>query len=175
MIKSLNDEFMQHIATEQMWKELSENFQWTEALLEKYADKVDWKEISCNHRIQWTIPMLQKFAKKLDWSSLSASADEDWFTEVHLETFKDKWDWEKISRYVKFTTELIDKYIDYIKWSDLIGCSGYPETFRNSDIDCIAFFEKYKQYIPMTQLQNSSLWKSIIEQMSKQMETELLS
>jgi hypothetical protein len=175
MIKSLNDEFMQHIATEQMWKELSENFQWTEALLEKYADKVDWKEISCNHRIQWTIPMLQKFAKKLDWSSLSASADEDWFTEVHLETFKDKWDWEKISRYVKFTTELIDKYIDYIKWSDLIGCSGYPETFHNSDIDCIAFFEKYKQYIPMTQLQDSSLWKGIIEQMSKQMETELLS
>lgn len=115
MIKSLNDEFMQHIATEQMWKELSENFQWTEALLEKYADKVDWKEISCNHRIQWTIPMLQKFAKKLDWSSLSASADEDWFTEVHLETFKDKWNWEKISRYVKFTTELIDKYIDHIK------------------------------------------------------------
>ena len=29
--------------------------------------------------------VLQKFAKKLDWSSLSASADEDWFTEVHLE------------------------------------------------------------------------------------------
>jgi len=93
MTKSLNDEFMQHIATEQMWKELSVKFRWTEALLEKYADKVDWKEISCNHRIQWTIPMLQKFAKKLDWSSLSASADEDWFTEVHLETFKDKWDW----------------------------------------------------------------------------------
>lgn len=175
MTKTLNDEFMQHIATEQMWKELSERFQWTETLLEKYADKVDWKEISGNNRIQWTVPMLQKFAKKLDWSTLSENSDEDWFTEVHLDTFKDKWDWEIISHRIAFSYEMINKYIDYIDWAELIGYRTHPATFREGNIDCIAFFEKYKQYIPMAQLQDSNLWQGIIEQMSKQMEIELLS
>ena len=64
MATTINDEFMQQIATEQAWKELSENFAWTETLLEKYCDKVDWEEISANTNIIWTIPMLQKFSKK---------------------------------------------------------------------------------------------------------------
>ena len=46
MEKTINDEFMQQVATEQACKELSEEFSWTESLLEKYSDKVDWKEIS---------------------------------------------------------------------------------------------------------------------------------
>ena len=71
MTKSLNDEFMQQVATEQAWKNLSEEFPWTESLLEKYFEKVDWKVISGNRNINWTIPMLQKFAKKIDWKVLS--------------------------------------------------------------------------------------------------------
>ena len=81
---------MQQVATEQAWKNLSEDLKWTESLLEKYSDKVDWKEISSNKHITWTIPMLQKFSKKIDWKVLSECVDEDQFTEVHMETFKDK-------------------------------------------------------------------------------------
>ena len=114
MTKTINDEFMQQVATEQAWKNLSEDLQWTESLLEKYSDKVDWKEISSNKHITWTIPMLQKFSKKIDWKALSECVDEDWFTEVHMETFKDKWDWTEISSSdFLISSGLIDKYIDY--------------------------------------------------------------
>ena len=53
MAKLIDDEFMQQVMTEQAWKNLSEEFTWTEALLEKYADKVDWKEISDNCNMIW--------------------------------------------------------------------------------------------------------------------------
>ena len=59
MTATIKDDFMQRIATEEAWKSLSEDFAWTEALLEKNCDKVDWKEISGNRNIIWTIPMLK--------------------------------------------------------------------------------------------------------------------
>ena len=37
MEKTINDEFMQHVVAEQVWKKLSEDFAWTEALLAKYS------------------------------------------------------------------------------------------------------------------------------------------
>lgn len=81
MTATIKDDFMQRIATEEAWKNLSEDFAWTEELLEKNCDKVDWKEISGNRNIIWTIPMLQKFSKKLDRKILSENIIEDWFTE----------------------------------------------------------------------------------------------
>ena len=63
--KTLSNEFMQNIATEEAWKELSGKFNWSEVLLEKYQDNVDWDEISENRIIRWTIPMIQKFQKKI--------------------------------------------------------------------------------------------------------------
>ena len=69
--KTLSNEFMQNIATEEAWKELSCEFNWDEILLEKYQDKVNWNEISGNTEICWTIPMLQKFQKKINWDILS--------------------------------------------------------------------------------------------------------
>ena len=41
MAKTINDDFMQQVATEQAWKKLTEDYAWTEALLEKYSDKLD--------------------------------------------------------------------------------------------------------------------------------------
>ena len=34
MAKTINDEFMQQVVTEQAWKVLAEKYAWTEALLE---------------------------------------------------------------------------------------------------------------------------------------------
>ena len=41
--------------------------------------------------------MLLKFSKKLDWKILSGNISEEWFTEAHLEEFKDKWDWSEVA------------------------------------------------------------------------------
>ena len=75
MEKNNNDEGMLQMLTEEAWKYLSEDLEWTETLLEKYADKVDWKAISENRNVFWTVPMLKKFSKKVDWKVLSGNAN----------------------------------------------------------------------------------------------------
>ena len=49
--KTLSNEFMQRIADEGAWKEISGDLCWTEQLLEKYQDKIDWNELSENRNI----------------------------------------------------------------------------------------------------------------------------
>lgn len=176
MAATIKDDFMQRIATEEAWKSLSENFAWTEALLEKNCEKVDWKEISGNRNIIWTIPMLQKFSKKLDWKILSEHIDEDWFTEAHLEEFKDKWDWSEIATArLEFTEELIDKYLDYWDWNALIGDRCYSNLFNDNSMSAIAFYEKYKAHLSMAKLQDSNMWTKIVEERAKQIKSEILS
>ena len=176
MEATIKDDFMQRIATEEAWKSLSEDFAWTEALLEKNCDKVDWKEISGNRNIIWTIPMLQKFSKKLDWKILSENISEEWFTGAHLEEFKDKWDWSEVATArLEFTEELIEKYIDYWDWNALIGDRCYSYLFNDNSMSAIAFYEQYKERIPMAKLQDSDLWKKIVEERAKQLKSEVLS
>ena len=42
---------MQKISMDEAWKELSGNYNWSESLLEKYQDKVDWHEVSGQGRL----------------------------------------------------------------------------------------------------------------------------
>lgn len=56
---------MRNILMEEAWKELSSNFSWSETLLEKYQNSIDWNEISSNNNIRWTIPMIAKFSKRV--------------------------------------------------------------------------------------------------------------
>lgn len=175
MTTTIKDEFMQRIATEEAWKRLSGNFAWTEVLLEKNCEKVDWKNISGNRNIIWTIPMLQKFSKKLDWTILSEKINEEWFTEAHLEEFKDKWDWSQIPcSDLDFREELIDKYLDYWDWENLIGTRLFSFWDRANKLDAIAFYEKYKDRIPMASFQGSDLWSKIVEERTEQLKSEIL-
>lgn len=112
--KTLSNEFMQKIMNEEAWKELSNDFNWSETLLEKYQDKVDWNEISRNPNILWTIPMIQKFKNRINWDTFSEYVDKiegEMFTENIIETFKDKWNWNELSQNsnVSLSFELLDK------------------------------------------------------------------
>ena len=152
--KVLSNEFMQNIATEEAWKELSSNFAWSEALL-----------------IRWTIPMIQKFQKKLNWERFSEYADENILTESFIEAFKDKWDWNKLSGNdnVQSSQELIEKYADRWNWEEIID-SYYHNAY---DYKAIEFYEKYKDYIPVSKIQNTCLWRNIVEQRAKQLAEEI--
>ncbi len=99
--KVLSNEFMQKIMNEEAWKELSNDFNWSEALLEKYQDKVNWDEISKNRSIRWTIPMIQKFKNRINWELFSEYIGEESPLENILETFKGKWNWHKLSSNVE--------------------------------------------------------------------------
>lgn len=171
--RTLSNEFMQNIATEEAWKNLSGEFKWDETLLEKYQDKVDWDELSGNSYIQWTIPMIRKFQKKINWDKLSSSIEGDILTEGMMEAFKEQWNWHKLSGKwgLKLTHELIEKYADKWDWEQLIDMRT-TSVFEGEEID---FYERYKNYIPVTKLQNTELWRGIVCQHKKQLIEEILS
>lgn len=170
--KTLSNDFMQQIADDTAWRELSGNLSWTEVLLEKYQDKVDWQEVSKNRDILWTVPMLQKFKHRIYWDKLSECADNDVLTENCIEMFKDKWNWTELSNSYHFsvTIELQEKFADYWDWEAIInGCSG--DLYSNTN--AIEFYERYKEYIPAAKLQNSTLWDIIVKQRERQIMAEI--
>ena len=169
--KVLSNEFMQNIATEEAWKELSSNFAWSEAMLEKYQDKVNWDEVTENRNIRWTLPMIQKFQKKINWDRFSEYADENVLTEPTIEAFKERWNWHELSSNndLPLTYDLLEKYAERWDWERIIDSYGHDIYEK----DAIGFYEKFKDYIPVFKLQNTRLWSSIIEQRSKQLATEI--
>ncbi len=171
MIKTLSNEFMQKIATEKAWEKLSEDFNWSECLLEKYQDKVDWQLVSENTNIQWTIPMIQKFKNRIDWDKFSAYADDKTITEAVIDAFKDKWNWSELSKNgsLELSHELLEKYADSWDWEEIID-RYYNSFFDNKGID---FYERYKDRIPAAKLQDSRLWCEIVEQRVRQLKAEI--
>ena len=171
---------MQNISVEEAWKEISGSFSWSETLLEKYQDKVDWEEISKNREIHWTIPMLRKFQKKINWDKLSEFIDSDGITENMIEAFKNQWNWHELSNNITFTHELLEKYADRWDWSVIIkGDYRFHRDYRHND-NCIFekgidFFERYKEHIPISKLQESSLWEKIVKQQKNQLIEEIKS
>ena len=169
--KVLSNEFMQKIITEEAWKELSNDFNWSEALLEKYQDKVDWNEISENRNIRWTIPMIQKFKNRINWEKFSDYIVEEVVAENIIETFKDKWNWHKLSgnSNVVLSYDLLDRFSDLWDWEEIIDrYSNQP--FEGKGIE---FYERYKEYIPAAKLQNSHLWNEIVSQQKHQLIAEI--
>ena len=169
--KVLSNEFMQNIATEEAWKELSESFAWSEAMLEKYQDKVDWEEVTTNRNIRWTLPMIQKFQKKINWDKFSEYADENVLTEPIIEAFKGRWNWHELSgnSELPLTYDLLEKYADMWDWERIIDSYGHDIYDKNA----IEFYEKFKDYIPVFKLQNTCLWRNIVEQRSKQLAADI--
>ena len=168
--KTLSNDFMQRIADEGAWKELSGELSWTETLLEKYQDKIDWQELSGNSNILWTIPMLQKFKHRINWDKFSRCADEKTLTENCIETFKEKWNWSELSNNYSITNQLLEKFADKWDWESVID--GYNNNLFSSD-SAIEFYERYKKYIPAAKLQSSRLWNEIVEQRKKQILSEI--
>ena len=159
MEQKTNDEFMRNILVEEAWKDLSLGFAWSEPLLEKYQDRVSWEDISLNPYIRWTIPMVGKFEKVL--------------TPKLVEAFKDKWDWHELSGNpeLHLSYEQMEKYADLLDWVELIS----EEDFSVPDGKGIDFYEKFREYIPASKLQGSTLWCEMLEQQRAELVGEIIS
>ena len=169
--KTLSNDFMQRIADDGAWKELSNELSWTEALLEKYQDKIDWQELSENIHMLWTVPMLQKFKHRINWDKLSRCADENTLTDNCIETFKEKWNWSELSGNSSINAQLLEKFAD--KWDWELVINSYYRNNLFSNVSAIEFYERYKEYIPAAKLQGSSLWTCIVEQRKTQILSEI--
>ena len=163
---------MQKISTDEAWKELSGTYSWSESLLEKYQDRVDWHDVSENPFILWTIPMIQKFKNRIDWDKFSRHARTETLTEAFIDAFKDKWNWTELSENsaMELTHELLEKYADKWNWETIID-SCECNIFDEKGID---FYERYKDYIPASKLQQSMLWKEIVKQQKIQLINEII-
>ena len=170
--KVLSNEFMQNMTMEVAWEELSKDYQWSETLLEKFQNKVNWDCISENRDICWTIPMIQKFLKKINWNLFSKNITKESLSMAVLETFKDKWDWNELSdNYcITLTEEMLEKFADRWNWNRIIR--RYHDSFYDSK--GIDFYEKYKDYISTNGIQYTNLWRGIIDQQVKQLMDEIL-
>lgn len=166
----LSNEFMAKVLEDAAWAKLSERFAWSEQLLEKYKDKVAWKETSGNGHIVWTSSMLEKFKNKINWDELSSSDNEDLFSAANLEKFKDYWNWHELSgnSSLKLTQALLEQFADYWDWSEII--EGYRE-----DLYGIDFFEKYQDHIPASALQSSRLWMLMVKEEENNLKMQILS
>ena len=124
--KNWDNDFMSQLIDEQAWKGLSQDFQWSEQLLEKYADKVDWHEVSGNNQMLWTASMLEKFKKRINWRELSGTSHQCLLNADMLARFEQYWDWHELSdnSSLELTCELLDKFIERWDWREIIGL--YP-------------------------------------------------
>ena len=161
---------MAKVLEEAAWKKLSSEFAWNEPLLEKYKNKVSWKEISNNSYIMWTVSMIEKFKNKVDWEGLSRSDNEHLFTAENLEKYKEYWNWRELSRNssVELTPLLLEQFAEYWDWSEIID-------YRRDELYSMEFLEKYQDYIPASALQRSRLWDKLVEDEKKQLKIRILS
>lgn len=128
------------------WGNVSENFPFSEAQLEKYADKLDWKEVSGNTNIFWSVQMLEKFKRRIDWTALSRSLQEENVSAELLEKFKDNWNWEELSD------------------------NNYS---LSEQIATEEFIRKYSDRIPACDFKDSHLWRELVEKKEKEIKKRI--
>lgn len=167
----LEKDFMKKALEDAVWKALSQEFAWNEALMEKYRDKIDWKEISDNSEIYWSASMLEKFQRLLDWDALSSLSMKHLFTQTNLERFEEHWNWSKLSenRSIEFTFKLIDRFADNWDWKKLINLWRIDNLYNEE------FLIKYCNHIPGAELQSSQLWSNIVELKAEKLKSDILS
>lgn len=171
---TFNDKLVAEDSIMEAWQHLSEDYGWTETLLERYQDKLDWELISRNKCIMWNQSMLEKFKERLHWDVLSSHIHSEQITDELLETFKDKWDWQELSAnwYLAFSFELIDRFFDYWDWEKLFSHTCRKNVY---DDDPIRFYEKYKVYIPQYRIKNTNLWYSIVDKRKEELLSRIIS
>jgi hypothetical protein len=164
-----NEDFFANVREMEIWKRLSEDrdFTWSETLIDRYQDKLDWKSLSENGNVQWTASMLEKYKHKIDWKALSAKNDysnqnlssRGCFSSENLRKFSSKWDWSALSANssVGWTMGKVEEFKDFIDWSGIIDLGW------NERLYTLEFFEKYKDYFPVSSLQQSQMWSTIMD------------
>ena len=170
--KQVSDEMIQSIISAKAWSDISRDFGLTEEMLERYADKLNWNEVSRNSEIHWTVKLIEKWADRLNWEELSDSGNEYLLTPDVIAYFVNRWNWRALSRNsnLKLDYTFIDRFVDKWDWAELIDCWRH-ENFYNKE-----FFDRYRNHIPLTPFfDNSRLVNELVEKETEQIKKELTS
>jgi hypothetical protein len=166
-LQSFEEEFFKRIREHDAWKKISAEWDFPDKIIERYADKWDWKELSENQAIWWSEELLEKFKNRIDWNLLSSVAMRrsnyrsnslafDWNI---VKKFDSYWNWQLLSENAEnISTEIIERFLDKWDWKILIDNRNINWSFE--------LFEKYKRYIPVSDfdhLKRSALWSDLVD------------
>ena len=100
--------------------------------------------MSGNSEIHWTMKLVEKWAERLDWEELSSCKNKYLLTPDVIAYFVNRWNWRNLSRNSALTLDytFIDRFIDRWDWSELVAR-------WIDDIYSIEFYERYRSHIPM--------------------------
>ena len=167
----LTNELIEEMMTVEAWGKLSENFKWTEAMLEKYADKIDWGKLSENSEMVWTQSILDRYKHLINWEVLSSNYNEEIYTDANLERYKNYWNWSTLSdnRWYDLTMETVEKFENRWDWIKLINNHSFTEK------SAMAFLRRFISKIPIDELLNSSLWSKVVKARANELTQEITS
>ena len=166
----LDFETVERMLTPLVWDKLSEEFAWTEELLEKYREQVNWQKVSQNRNIAWKTSMLEKFKEDIDWYEFSEGGDNQVVTLRNLEKFKEYWHWPSLSGNsgINWTYTLLDRFADKWDWRKLVDNWGLENLFS------MEFVNRYREHIPFTSLHNSRLGGKVVEELTERLMEQLM-
>ena len=93
-----------------------------------------------------------------------------------MEQFADFWDWSKLSgnESVPLDYETIDRFIDKWDWANLINQCGGSNDPGVAHLYGPEFLERYAGRIPAEALYRSLLWRTIMEQRTKELQRQIV-
>ena len=170
IVRTFGDAIVSHELNKEAWKQLSREFKWSEELLTKYCNDIDWEELSANTEMLWTASILEKFKIYINWKVLSSCAPEKLLTLKIIEQFADKWDWHELSNNynLKLSFALLDKFADKWDWERIINHWCGEELYTPE------FLERYKGFIPADAFHSSNLWDRLIEKRVNELAEEIV-
>ena len=115
-----NEELLRKYRSEIDWDILSRNTEmlWTTSILDNFKNYINWRELSACADERLLIPkIIEQFADRWDWHELSGNYNLK-LSYALLDKFADKWDWERIINRWRdeelYTPDFLERYKEFI-------------------------------------------------------------
>lgn len=116
--------------------------QWTEELIAKYENKIDFTALSYIETVPWTETLIDKYIDRWDWRNLSYQPNLPW-TEQLISKYEDHWDWGfiELNENIPWTVSLVEKY--FHRFNHLGSTAFETNEVLISDVKIIEEFADY--------------------------------
>ena len=131
--KQINEEMFKSIVSAKVWNEISKGFGLTDEMLDRYADNLNWKEVSGNNEIHWTVKLVEKW----NWRNLSRNSALT-LDYTFIDRFIDRWDWsELVVRWIDdiYSIEFYERYRSHIPMDAVTEGSALLDRIVQSETD----------------------------------------
>ena len=122
-----NEELLRKYRDQIDWEALSANTEmlWTASILDNFKNYIDWQGLSMYAPERLLTPkIIEQFADRWDWHELSDNSNLK-LSYALLDKFADKWDWERIiNRWHSdelYTPDFLERYKEYIPVKEFQG------------------------------------------------------